>query len=389
VAYLQARSLPLDLLAKGTTDDVAAVIFSSGSTGEPKGVELTHFNLLSNMDAVGQVYPVNTSDCMLGILPFFHSFGFTYNLWFPLLHKFPVILHPNPSDAKTIGELSQKYGATFLLSTPTFASTYARKCTREQFSKIQYVLVGAEKLRPAIARQFEEKFGLKMHEGYGCTEMAPVVAVNGPDLLSDDPQMPGQPGNRAESVGRPLPGISIRIVDPATFKPLPRGSEGLLLVAGPSRMRGYLGQPERTASVLVDGYYNTGDMARMDEEGFLSITGRLSRFSKIGGEMVPHLKIEETVLELLGEANCFVTGIPDEQRGERLVILHTAATVTAASVIEHLSNTGLPALWIPKRDQIFAVESLPSLGTGKLDLKKAKEMAVQLGAVSRQAAVAE
>ncbi|MBY0503834.1 MAG: MFS transporter [Bryobacteraceae bacterium] len=384
IAFAQARLLPLRWLAKGQTDDVAAIIFSSGSTGEPKGVELTHGNLLSNLDAVAQVYPVGPSDVMLGILPFFHSFGYGYNLWFPLLNRFPVVFHTNPSDAKTIGELSQKYGATFLLSTPTFAATYTRKCTAEQFAKIRYVLVGAEKLRPAVAQEFEEKFGIRMHEGYGCTEMAPVISVNGPDFVSPDKLQPNQAGFKAGSVGRPLPGVSLRFVDPATLEPVAFGAEGMLLVQGPSRMRGYLKQPDRTQKALLDGYYNTGDMARLDEDGFLFITGRLSRFSKIGGEMVPHLKVEECLQEFLGEATCLVTGVPDAQRGERLVVLHTNPTLTGAAMVEHLNAAGLPALWIPKPNQFFAVEAIPQLGTGKTDLRKSAELALSLAAPARE-----
>jgi len=389
IAFLQARFMPAGMLAKGQTDDVAAIIFSSGSTGEPKGVELTHWNLLSNMDSVAQVYPVGPSDVMLGILPFFHSFGFGYNLWFPLLNRFPVIFHPNPNDAKTIGELSEKYGATFLLSTPTFAATYTRKCTKEQFAKIRYVLVGAEKLRPAVAQQFEEKFGIRMHEGYGCTEMAPVVSVNGPDFISDDPSQSSQLGFKAESVGRPLPGVSLRFVDPATLEPVPNGQEGLLLVKGPSQMRGYLKQPERTRSALVDRYYNTGDMARLDEEGFLFITGRLSRFSKIGGEMVPHLKVEECLQEIMDDAACLVIGVPDAQRGERLVVLHTSKDLTPAAMVAHLDSAGLPALWIPKPNQFFHVDEIPTLGTGKTDLRKSTDLAIELASKVRQPAAVE
>ncbi len=361
-AFLAARFLSV---AKGSAGDVAAIIFSSGSTGEPKGVELTHRNLLANMDSVAQVYPVSSADVMLGILPFFHSFGFTYNLWFPLLQRFPVILHTNPSDAKTIGELSEKYGATFLLSTPTFAATYARKCTKEQFSKVRYVLVGAEKLRPAVAQQFHEKFGLIMNEGYGCTEMSPVVAVNSPTAA------------KLESVGKPLPGVSVRLVDPVTYEPVAEGQEGMLLVTGANRMKGYLNQPERTAKVLHDGFYITGDMARLDADGFLYITGRLSRFSKIGGEMVPHLRIEECLQEILGDAQGLVLGVPDESRGEKLVVLHTS-TLAPAAMIEHLNNAGLPALWIPKPNQFVKVEAIPTLGTGKTDLRKSLELATEM-----------
>jgi len=378
IAFVEARLLPAGWLAKGHTDDVAAIIFSSGSTGDPKGVELTHWNLLSNMEAVAQVYSVGPSDLMLGILPFFHSFGFGYNLWFPLLNRFPVVFHPNPSDAKTIGELSEKYGATFLLSTPTFTATYTRKCTKEQFAKLRYVLVGAEKLRAAVAEEFEAKFGIRMHEGYGCTEMAPVVSVNGPDFVPTDGILTGQVGYKAGSVGRPLLGVSLRFVDPATLLPVAYGQEGMLLVQGPNRMRGYLGEPDRTEKALIDGYYNTGDMARLDDDGFLYITGRLSRFSKIGGEMVPHLKVEECLQPILDEATCLVIGIPDAQRGERLAVLHTSPIMTPAAMIDQLNHCGLPALWVPKPNQFFLVESIPTLGTGKTDLRKSTELAIGL-----------
>ncbi|MFN9262965.1 MAG: MFS transporter [Acidobacteriota bacterium] len=369
-AFLSARFF---LASSARGSDVAAIIFSSGSTGDPKGVELTHRNLLSNMDAVARLYPVSSSDVMLGVLPFFHSFGFAYNLCFPLLRRFPVVLHPNPADAKGIGELSARYAATFLLSTPTFAATYARKCTREQFTHIRYVLVGAEKLRPSIAEEFLAKFGLAMHEGYGCTEMSPVVAVNSPGA------------SRPFSVGRPLPNVQVRIVDPVTMEPLPANSEGMLLVNGPNRMRGYRNQPALTAKVFHEGFYITGDMARLDEEGFLYITGRLSRFSKIAGEMVPHLKIEESLQTLLRDALCLTLGIPDAQRGERLVVLHTATTHTPAQMVEHLNLAGLPALWIPKPTSFFQVESIPTLGSGKTDLRQALTLAQALAA--KEAAV--
>jgi acyl-[acyl-carrier-protein]-phospholipid O-acyltransferase/long-chain-fatty-acid--[acyl-carrier-protein] ligase len=154
-------------------------------------------------------------------------------------------------------------------------------------------------------------------------------------------------------------------------------------------MRGYLKQPERTAKVLIDGYYNTGDMARLDDEGFLHITGRLSRFSKIGGEMVPHLKVEECLQEIMDDATCLVIGVPDSQRGERLVVLHTSKTLTPAAMVEHLNNADLPALWIPKPNQFFAVESIPTLGTGKTDLRKSTDLAIELASQVRQPAVAD
>ncbi len=371
-----ARLLPTRILAGAAKpDDLAAVIFSSGSTGTPKGVMLSHWNLLANVDATAQVFSIDRTDCMLGVLPFFHSFGYTYTLWFPLLQGFKAVFHPNPTDAKAIGELAGAHHPTLFLSTPTFCLGYLRKCTREQLGTIRYLMVGAEKLRPALAKAFEEKFGVTPLEGYGCTEMGPVVSVN----VTGREQSAYKPG----TAGRPLPYVSLRIVDPDTLAPLAAGDTGLLLANGPSRMMGYLGDPERTAQSLVDGYYSTGDLACVDSDGFLHIVDRLARFSKIAGEMVPHLKIEETVHDILGDQPCVVIGIPDEQRGERLTLLYTQPEITPAQVWQRLSETELPRLWIPKRENIYLVDAIPSLGTGKLDLRGAKAKAIELAGASR------
>ena len=370
------RLLPARLLAGATQpDDPAAIIFSSGSTGTPKGVMLSHWNLIANVDATAQVYSVDHTDCMLGVLPFFHSFGYTYTLWFPLLNGFKAVFHPNPTDAKTIGELAGVHRPTLFLSTPTFCIGYLRQCTREQLGSIRYLLVGAEKLRPALAESFKEKFGVTPLEGYGCTEMGPVVSVN---VTNHE-----RSAYKAGTAGRPLPHISLRIVDPETMAPLAAGETGLLLVNGPSRMMGYLGEPERTAQSLVDGYYSTGDLACVDPDGFLHIVDRLARFSKIAGEMVPHLKIEETVHEILGDQPCVVIGVPDDRRGERLTLLYTQPDITPAQVWQRLSETNLPRLWIPKRENIYLIDAVPLLGTGKLDLRGAKAKAIELASASR------
>ena len=369
-AFLSARFFARGRAAK--PDSVATVIFSSGSTGTPKGVLLSHYNVIANIEAIAQLFWISSTDRIVGVLPFFHSFGFTVTIWFPLVSGCGVVYHPNPTEAAAIGELVQKYKATLLLSTPTFCSTYTRKCTREQFASLRYVLVGAEKLRETVAAAFREKFGVDLLEGYGCTEMAPVVAVNAPTFEAGrDTQI----GNKPGTVGHPLPGVAARIVDPATFEPLPPNTEGLLLVKGSNRMLGYLKQPERTAEVFRDGWYVTGDIALVDDEGFIKITDRLSRFSKIGGEMVPHLKIEEAILHVIGEGQCAVTGIPDEQRGERLVALYVQPDIAPAEIWQKLNATDLPRLWIPKRENIYPVDALPLLGTGKLDLRGVKQRA--------------
>ena len=283
-------------------------------------------------------------DRIIGVLPLFHSFGFMATIWLPLFTGGGVVYHPNPTDAKVIGELIHKYNGTFLLSTPTFCGTYMRKCTREQFASLRFVVVGAEKLREPLRKEFEETFGIDLLQGYGMTEMSPVVAVNTPGYREGKEI---QIGTKHGTVGLPIPGVAVRIVDPETKEPLPPGQEGLLLVKGPNRMLGYLNQPERTAQVFEDGWYITGDMAKVDEDGFLAITDRLSRFSKVGGEMVPHLLVEDLISKACGDAPCAVTGLPDERKGERLAVLYTRsddhARGTVAAPVRNRSSQAVAA----------------------------------------------
>jgi acyl-[acyl-carrier-protein]-phospholipid O-acyltransferase/long-chain-fatty-acid--[acyl-carrier-protein] ligase len=356
-------------------NSLATVIFSSGSTGTPKGVMLSHHNILSNVEAMQQVFTTTSQDCVMGVLPFFHSFGFTGTLWLPLVAGWQVAYHPNPLDAKTVGEMVHKYRATVLISTPTFYNAYLRKCSAEEFSSLRYAVAGAEKLRPALAQAFKEKYGTDLLEGYGCTEMSPAVSVNVPDITESKHR---QIGHKPGTVGHPIPGVVVKVVDRETGAPLPQGQEGLLLVKGPNRMLGYLGQPEKTREVIRDGWYVTGDIAKIDEDGFIYLTDRLSRFSKIGGEMVPHLRIEEAIQQILGDASCVVTAIPDEQKGERLVALYTNNEFTADQLWTRLNQTDLPKLWVPKREHFFAVDAIPVLGTGKVDLLAARATAQTL-----------
>ena len=378
-ALLQARLMPTWWLRRRlggdqTSDALATVIFSSGSTGVPKGVMITHANILANVDSLAQIFDMDPADCFIGVLPFFHSFGLTGTLWFPMLQGGCVAYHPNPMDAKTIGELAATHQAKMLISTPTFCQSYMRRCTKEQLGQLKYAIVGAEKLRPQIAEGFREQFGVDLLEGYGCTEMSPVVSVNLPNV---DHLKEKQIGTKSGSVGHPIPGVAARIVDQETGEGPLFDREGLLLVKGPNLMSGYLNQPEKTAEVMRDGWYVTGDIAKMDEDGFIYITDRLSRFSKIGGEMVPHVKIEEAINEALGESCSAVTAIPDPARGERLVVFHTRGDVTADALWERLAATDLPKLWLPRRENIHYVESIPTLGTGKTDLRKLRQLAAE------------
>jgi acyl-[acyl-carrier-protein]-phospholipid O-acyltransferase / long-chain-fatty-acid--[acyl-carrier-protein] ligase len=388
-AAVMAFLLPVSWLEKAlgrgrpvTLDDTATVIFSSGSTGDPKGVMLTHYNIGSNIEQLGQTFFLGHRDRVMGVLPFFHSFGFTGTLCLPGVLGVGVVYHPSPLDARVIGGLVAKYACTVMLATPTFIQGYTRRCSAEDFGSLQYVLVGAEKLSDRVANAFEETFGLRPLEAYGCTECSPAVTVNTRDFRA-----PGfrQVGAKRGRIGHPLPGVSVRIVDPEAADPLaapplPPGQSGLLLVRGPNIMRGYLGRPEKTAEVLRDGWYITGDIAAVDDDGFLAITDRLSRFSKIGGEMVAHIKVEDKLHELAGitEQTFVVTGVPDSRKGERLVVLHTMADDRLTEVLEKLAASDLPNLWKPARGQFFHVELLPYLGSGKLDLRALREAAGRL-----------
>ena len=331
VAFLIAWLVPdrflqrwLGAERKTRLDDLATVIFSSGSTGDPKGVMLSHYNIGSNIEQLEQVFGLNRHDGFLGILPFFHSFGFTGTLCLPAMLGVGTVYHPNPLEAKAIGPLVRDHQLTFLLATPTFLQLYLRSCAPADFGSLRLVMTAAEKLPDRLASAFEEHFGIRPLEGYGCTECAPAVAVNTHDFRSAGFR---QIGAKRGKIGHPLPGVTVRIVEPGKSverENLPAGQPGLMLVRGPNVMQGYLGRPEKTAEVLRDGWYVTGDIAAIDEDGFLQITDRLSRFSKIGGEMVPHIKVEEKLHELADatEQTFVVTGVPDEKKGERLVVLH-------------------------------------------------------------------
>jgi acyl-[acyl-carrier-protein]-phospholipid O-acyltransferase/long-chain-fatty-acid--[acyl-carrier-protein] ligase len=388
-AWLLARFAPFSLLKRAAgreievaLDDLATVIFSSGSTGEPKGVMLTHYNILSNLEQFSHILNFTHHDRILGILPFFHSFGFTVTLCLPAEIGTGVVFHPNPLDARAVGTLVRENAVTLLLSTPTFLQLYLRGVPSEDFGSLQLVIVGAEKLSARLADAFEQHFGVRPLEGYGTTECAPAVAVNIMDFRAAGFH---QIGGKRGKIGRVLPGMMARLTDPENpwdGRAVSVGEPGMLLVRGPNVMRGYLGLPEKTADVLRHGWYCTGDVATMDADGFLQITGRLSRFSKIGGEMVPHLKVEERLQELAGAAETLfvVAGVPDEKKGERLVVLHRLPEDVLQTCLEKFAVCDLPNLWKPKADAFYRVEQFPLLGTGKLDLRAVKEMAHQLSA---------
>jgi acyl-[acyl-carrier-protein]-phospholipid O-acyltransferase/long-chain-fatty-acid--[acyl-carrier-protein] ligase len=356
-------------------DDVATVIFTSGSTGMPKGVMLTHHNIATNVEAIEQVVHPRPSDSVLGIVPFFHSLGFTITMWGPLLLDVRAAYHFSPLDTRTVAKLARMRAASLLLATPTFLRTYLRRCEPEELSSLEVVVAGAEKLPIPLCDAFEKKFGIRPVEGYGTTELSPLVSVNVPPSRSRSATIDMKEG----SVGRPVPSVSAKVVHPETYEDEPLGSPGMLLIKGPNVMKGYLGQPEETSKVMHDGWYITGDIAFIDTDGFIHITGRLSRFSKIGGEMVPHIRIEEAIQKILnldeGQLNVVVTSIPDERKGERLIVVHTPLSMTPQQICDELGKCGIPNLWIPSADSFLEVETIPILGSGKTDLTAVADLA--------------
>ncbi len=356
----------------------AVLLFSSGSSGSPKGVMLSHHNINSDIYSVLRVMGWTRSDRMAGSLPMFHSFGLTTCFWLPIMIGCKVVYMPNPLDAAAIGNAIERNALTILLATPTFIQSYMRKCRPEQFKGLRLAIVGAEKLRLDVAAKFKEMTGLTLIEGFGCTELSPIVSINVANSILDLGKAPGRPG----SVGSPMPGICVKIVDPETRKELPHDSEGLMMVYGPNVMQGYLNDPERTAEAIVDGWYNTGDIAKMDSDGHISICGRLSRFSKIGGEMVPHELVESAVNEILSsdERLAAVCGGRDPDKGERLLVLHTELPMPPEAVIAEMRKREIPNLWIPKAANFIKVPAIPILGSGKLDLVKLRALAEELSA---------
>jgi len=360
-------------------DDEAVLLFTSGSSGAPKGVMLSHRNVLANVSQFASRLELNHEDKILGCLPLFHSFGSTVTLWYPMLEGIGLVTFPSPLEPPKLAKLIHQHKVTMLLATPTFLRGYMRRVEPEQLASIKYVITGAEKLPRKLAEAFEKKFGKKVMEGYGLTETSPVANANIPNP-ENKTRLPLIPSERAGSVGQLLPGIAVRITNPDNDKPLPVDHSGMIWLHGANIFTGYLNLPEKTAEMLYDGWLRTGDIGRLDEEGFLYIEGRLSRFSKIGGEMVPHETVEAHINKALGldsaaEKKITVIGLPDEAKGEVLILLTSLEMDDAAlgELRQKLLAAGVAALWIPKK--AVPVEEIPALASGKLDIKRCEQLA--------------
>ena len=385
-AFLTALFAPqwwikLRYFADVKLDDTATILFSSGSEGDPKGIELSHKNLLTNIKQVSELLNFRRDDVILNSLPIFHSFGLTVTTLLPLCEGVKMVSVADPTDGATIGKMSAKHGVSILFGTSTFFRLYTRnkKLHPLMFQNVRIVIAGAEKLKTDVKDAFRLKFGLEIYEGYGTTETAPVAAVNVPNILEKD-SLKELTFTKEGTVGLPLPGTIIKIVDHDTLNELKTGEDGLILIGGGQVMKGYLDDPEKTAEVIaeLDGvrYYKTGDKGHIDEHGFVTIVDRYSRFAKIGGEMISLGAVEANLSQAIGEDAVFVaTAVNDDKKGESVVLL-VKSELTLSEIQQRIKTLNIPPIMLPS--EIFLVDEIPLLGSGKIDFKRAKLLATEL-----------
>jgi acyl-[acyl-carrier-protein]-phospholipid O-acyltransferase/long-chain-fatty-acid--[acyl-carrier-protein] ligase len=389
--FVLAKILPTAVLAallgiprKGG-DEEALLLFTSGSSGEPKGVALSHRNLLANVTQFSSRITMDHRDGILGCLPLFHSFGCTVTLWFPILQGFNLVTYPTPLESKKLAELIHKYKVTLFVTTPTFLRGYLKGVNPELFTSLKMIVTGAEKLQKTVAEAFQARFGIAPMEGYGLTETSPASNVNLPNLTGADGEpsgVPVFPSHRFGSVGQLMPGLALRVTDVDTDEPRSLHESGMIWFKGANVFNGYLKNPKKSGEVLKDGWFRTGDIGRVDADGFVYVEGRLSRFSKVGGEMVPHETVEEALVKALNleselTRKIAVVGVPDEEKGESLILLSAmpggSVQQEILDVRYKLLDRGVPPLWIPKK--LVRVQEIPILSSGKLDVRACEQLA--------------
>jgi acyl-[acyl-carrier-protein]-phospholipid O-acyltransferase/long-chain-fatty-acid--[acyl-carrier-protein] ligase len=357
-------------LKNESPDAEAMLLFTSGTSGIPKAVALTNRNTLSNIHQFLETGFLKSEDRLLSALPLFHSFGLTVGLLTPLLSGRTLVTAPSPLDADGIADAARVGLPTLLLSTPTFLRNYARRIPRDAFGTLRMAVTGAERLTESTATLFRERFGCEVYQGYGLTEASPVVSLNQPDPVLGPGADSHQKGSEPGSAGRLIPGLAARLLDPESRLPIPGATRGILALRGPNIITNYLNEncPEK----FSDGWLVTGDMARISLEGFVFLEGRLSRFSKIGGEMVSHAAVEDAISQAFpdpeGKSRHCVLGRPHPEKGEELVLL-TTGSLTRQDLLARLT---VPNLWIPKK--VIVLDQLPTLATGKLDVNACQRL---------------
>lgn len=389
--FIYAKLMPADLIIKqfGLNefhgDDEAVLLFTSGSSGVPKGVPLSHANVIGNVTQCSSKLSLEPRDRILGVLPVFHSFGLLVGIWYAIARGSDVVTYPTPLETKKIAELVYKYKTRLVILTPTFLRAHVKYSPVDAFKHVYYMVTGAEKLPQDLAEQFAEKFGVFPTEAYGLTESSPGLAANLANLKSADGQPWIIPNHKPGAAGAIIPGVAVRITCLYTGEVLPHTKSGMVWVKGVNVFKGYLGGKVQNEPLFEDGWMRTGDIGHCDDDGFLYVDGRLSRFSKVAGEMIPHEAVELAVAKFLcldpyaDEKQVAIVGIPDAKKGESMALLSTtitdyiqqAMTTLRGKLLEH----GYPATWCPR--EIVPVESIPMLGTGKIDMMKCKRLAFE------------
>ena len=356
------------LVKGGTEEDVAVILFTSGSEKDPKAVQLTHLNIGANVKSASKCFAFNSDDIFMSSLPYFHVFGLTVNFWIPIYHGAKILTYANPLDYKNICEIVRDHKATFMVGTPAFFWGYLRKSEKGDFDSLRIVLVGADKCPGSLRTAFEEKHNMLLLEGYGATECSPVISANLPEQ------------NRPGSVGRPIPDVEVRIENYETGEECGPGEDGRILVKGENVMKGYYDDFEQTTLHIRRGWYDTGDMGNLDEDGYLWHVGRIKRFVKIGGEMVSLVKIESVLEKLIPEdSQCCVVEIPDSTKGAKIIAV-TTEKLEEKQIAKKLAEQ-LPKIALPK--QFLVIEDLPKMGSGKIDFRKITETVREMHAETR------
>ncbi len=343
----------------GQEDDNLTILFTSGSERDPKAVQLSHRNLASNIKNFSKVVDLSDKDVMLASLPYFHVFGLTVNLWTPIYHGMSIVSYANPMDYKTVSSIIRERKPSMIVGTPSFLQGYLRKSEPGDFSSIRLAVCGADKCPDALRAAFFDKHGIILCEGYGTTETSPVISVNTPAQ------------NKPGSVGKILPGVQVRIENYDSGDDCAPGETGRIMVKGDLVMKGYFSDIEETSMRVRHGWYDTGDMGFLDEDGYLWHAGRLKRFVKIGGEMISLVKVEHVLEGLLPEdISCCVVAVPDPSKGAEIIAALTRA-IDEKRVLKLMSEH-LPNIALPK--QFVVIEELPKMGSGKTDFRGVTEM---------------
>ena len=340
-------------------DSAAVVLFTSGSEGAPKGVVLSHANILANHKQVSSRIHFNAQDIVLNFLPMFHSFGFSIGSLLPVLNGMTTFFYPSPLHFAVIPEIAYEINATILFGTNTFFAAYGKKAHAYDFYSVRYAVAGAEKLQDSTRAQWSDKFGIRILEGYGATETSPVAAVNTPMDY------------KAGSVGRLMPAMHYQLEPVEGIE-----DAGRLHLAGPNIMQGYLladnpGKLVPPTSIFGAGWYDTGDIVHVDDDGFVSIRGRSKRFAKVSGEMVSLGVVEQLASNAWPDAQHAAISLPDAKKGEQVILLTTQKNATPKQLSE--SAVGVSAISLPRK--IISVERLPVLATGKINYPEVTKLA--------------